>query len=55
MDLFSEGNTVYVIDTSGLINLDFTFNRDIPVFTAIWEEIEDLIRQGCFKTIDFVE
>ncbi len=55
MDLFSEGNTVYVIDTSGLINLDFTFNRNIPVFTAIWEEIEDLIRQGCFKTIDFVE
>lgn len=55
MDLFSEGNTVYVIDTSGLINLDFTFNRDIPVFTAIWEEMEDLIRQGCFKTIDFVE
>lgn len=55
MDLFSEGNTVYVIDTSGLINLDFTFIRDIPVFTAIWEEIEDLISQGCFKTIDFVE
>lgn len=55
MDLFSEGKTVYVIDTSGLINLDFTFNRDIPVFTAIWEEIEDLIGQGCFKTIDFVE
>lgn len=55
MDLFTEGSKVYVIDTSGLINLDFTFNRDIPVFTAVWEEIEDLIRQGCFKTIDFVE
>lgn len=55
MDLFGEGNTVYVIDTSGLINLDFTFNRDNTVFIAIWEEIEDLIRQGCFKTIDFVE
>jgi hypothetical protein len=55
MDLFSEGKTVYVIDTSGLINLDFTFNREIPVFTAIWEEIEDLIRYGRFKTIDFVE
>jgi hypothetical protein len=55
MDLFSAQNTVYVIDTSGLINLDYTFGRDNPVFTAIWEEIEDLIRQGCFKTIDFVE
>lgn len=55
MDLFSEVNTVYVIDTSGLIHLDFTFNRDNPVFTAIWEEIEDLVGQGCFKTIDFVE
>lgn len=55
MDLFSEVNTVYLIDTSGLINLDFTFNRENPVFTAIWEEIEDLISQGCFKTIDFVD
>lgn len=55
MGLFSEGNTVYVIDTSGLITLDYTFSRDNPVFTAIWEEIEDLIGQGCFKTIDFVE
>ncbi len=55
MDLFSEGNTVYVIDTSALMRLDFNFKRGNPVFTAIWEEIEDLIRQGCFKTIDFVE
>lgn len=55
MDLFSEGNTVYVIDTSGLIMLESTFKKDNPVFAAIWEEIEDLIKQGCFKTIDFVE
>lgn len=55
MDLFSEGKTVYVIDTSGLLRLDFTFKRENPVFTAIWEEIEDLITQDCFKTIDFVE
>lgn len=55
MDLFSEGNTVYVIDTSALMRLDFNFKRGNPVFTAIWEEIEDLIRLGCFKTIDFVE
>ena len=55
MNLFNEGNTVYVIDTSSLIYLDFYFKRDNPVFTAIWEEIEDLIRKGCFKTIDFVK
>jgi len=55
MDLFSEGNTVYVIDTSGLIMLESTFKKDNPVFAAIWEEIEDLIKQGSFKTIDFVE
>jgi hypothetical protein len=45
MDLFSEGNTVYVIDTSGLIMLESTFKKDNPVFAAIWEEIEDLIMQ----------
>jgi len=55
MDLFSEANTVYVIDTSALLRLDYTFKRENPVFTAIWEEIEDLITQDCFKTIDFVE
>lgn len=55
MDLFSEGNTVYVIDTSALIRLDLTFKRDNPVFTAIWEEIEDLIIQRRFLVIDFVE
>jgi len=55
MNLFNEENKVYVIDTSGLIRLDMTFKRDNPVFTAIWEEIEDLIRNDRFKTIDFVE
>lgn len=55
MDLFSETNTVYVIDTSGLLRLDYTFKKENPVFSAIWEEIEDLITQDCFKTIDFVE
>lgn len=55
MDLFSEGNTVYVIDTSALMRLDLTFKRENPVFTAIWEEIEDLIVQGRFLVIDFVE
>jgi Domain of unknown function (DUF4411) len=52
---FSQGNIVYVIDTSALIRLEYTFKYDNPVFVAIWEEIEDLIRQGCFITIDFVE
>ncbi len=55
MDLFNANQRVYVIDTNALIHLDFTFKKEIPVFTAIWEEIEELIRQGCFKTIDFVE
>lgn len=52
---FYQGNIIYTIDTSGLIMLESTFKRDNPVFTAIWEEIEELIRQGCFRTIDFVE
>lgn len=55
MDLFNADQNVYVIDTSALLRLDITFKREIPVFIAIWEEIEDLIIQGCFKTIDFVE
>jgi len=46
---------VYVIDTSALILLEYTFKYDNPVFTAIWEEIEELIGQKRFKTIDFVE
>ena len=52
---FNLGNIVYVIDTSGLIILEATFKYDNPVFSAIWEEIEELIKQGSFKTIDFVE
>ena len=48
-------NRVYVIDTSGLIMLESTFKYDNPVFSAIWEEIEDLVKQGRFRTIDFVE
>lgn len=46
---------VYVIDTSALILLEYTFKYDNPVFKAIWEEIEELIGQKRFKTIDFVE
>lgn len=52
---FNQENTVYVIDTSGLIKLEATFNYDNPVFSAIWEEIEELIKIGSFRTIDFVE
>ncbi len=55
MDLFNEGKTVYVIDTSGLLRLDLNFKRENPVFIAVWEEIEDLIVQGRFRIIDFVE
>lgn len=46
---------VYLIDTSGLIMLESIFKYDNPVFKAIWEEIEDLIKQGRFKTIDIVD
>ena len=52
---FNQGEAVYVIDTSGLIILESTFKYDNPVFKAIWEEIEELIGQGSFRTIDFVE
>lgn len=52
---FNQGNIIYIIDTSSLIMLESTFKYDNPVFVAIWEEIEELIRQDCFKTIDFVE
>jgi len=55
MDLFNTNDRVYVIDTSALLRLDLTFKKEVPVFTAVWEEIEDLILQGGFKTIDFVE
>jgi hypothetical protein len=52
---FNQDNEVYVIDTSGLIMLESTFKYNNPVFKAIWEEIEDLISHGNFRTIDFVE
>jgi hypothetical protein len=52
---FTPGQTIYVIDTNGLINLEYLFKYDNPVFKAIWDEIEDLIAQGTFRTIDFVE
>jgi len=52
---FNQGNTKYLIDTSGLIYLEYTFKYNNPVFAAIWEEIEELIQNGNFKTIDFVE
>jgi hypothetical protein len=52
---FNQGQTIYVIDTNGLINLEYLFKYDNPVFKAIWDEIEDMIAQGTFRTIDFVE
>ena len=48
-------NRIYAIDTSGLINLEVTFPPTNRTFLAIWEEIEDLIKQGRFRVIDFVE
>ncbi|NQW29973.1 MAG: DUF4411 family protein [Ignavibacteria bacterium] len=55
MDLFSQGNTVYVADTSCLIKLDVSFKKSNLVYAAVWEEVEELIIQDCFKTLDFVE
>ncbi|MDD3722159.1 MAG: DUF4411 family protein [Lutibacter sp.] len=52
---FYENETIYVVDTSALIMLEYSYKFDNPVFKAIWEEIEDLIPTGCFRTIDFVE
>ncbi|MFI5263095.1 MAG: DUF4411 family protein [Candidatus Kapaibacterium sp.] len=53
--LFEGTETIYVVDTSALIMLESTFKPDSLVFKAIWEEIEDLISHGYFRTIDFVE
>ena len=52
---FNQGQTIYVIDTNGLINLEYLFKYDNPVFKAIWDEVEAMIAQGTFRTIDFVE
>lgn len=52
-DLFNQ--TVYVIDSSALINLKNKFDYDNNVFKAIWEEIEELIQNDALITIDFVE
>ena len=55
LDFNNSHDKIYVIDTSALIMLDVTFKYENPVFSAIWEEIEDLIRFKLFRTIDFVE
>lgn len=55
MDLFNTENTVYVLDTSALIALDYSYKRTNPLFAAVWEELEDLLAQGRLKIIDFVD
>ncbi len=55
MQINFTGNTIYLIDTSGLIMLESLFKYDNLVFEAIWEEIEELIQFDAFRTIDFVE
>lgn len=45
----------YCLDTSFLIYLEATFKPDNPVFSAIWEELDDLIKQGCLVTSTFVQ
>ncbi len=48
-------NIVYLVDTSALIMLESTFPKDKITFSAIWEEIEEMISSSRFITIDFVE
>ncbi|MEQ9405805.1 MAG: DUF4411 family protein [Cyclobacteriaceae bacterium] len=52
---FNPDESKYLIDTSALIRLESTFKYDNPVFKAIWDELEDLIRSENLRTIDFVE
>ena len=54
-DFSDKESKIYVIDTSGLIKLDLTFPSDNAMFSAIWEELEDLISQGRMRIIDHVE
>ncbi|HEY5235567.1 MAG TPA: DUF4411 family protein [Rhabdochlamydiaceae bacterium] len=51
----SEDSPIYVVDTSACIRLESIFKYDDPVFKAIWNEIEELIANGSFRIIDFVE
>lgn len=44
----------YVIDTSSLVHLEQNFDRESVVYEAVWQEIEELVGQGCFKTLEFV-
>ncbi len=53
--LFSTCEKTYVIDTSGLIKLESTFPPGNPTFEAIWKEVDNLIAEERFRTIDYVE
>lgn len=53
--LFEDLNNIYVADTSALIDLERYFKHDRPAFKAIWDEVEEMIGHGNFRTIDFVE
>jgi len=46
---------IYVIDTSALIRLDFVFPKNNSAFSAIWDEIEELMSKGRFRTLNYVE
>ena len=51
--LFDVG-AVYVIDTCSLINLARKFSHT-PTFDAVWQEIDDLMKINCFRTLHYVE
>lgn len=52
---YDSDKITYVFDTSALIKLESTFKHDNPIFKALWDEIEELIKSGQLKIIDFVE
>jgi hypothetical protein len=43
---FNQGNTKYLIDTSGLIYLEYTFKYDNPVFSAILDQFFNFLPNG---------
>ncbi|MEQ8423704.1 MAG: DUF4411 family protein [Cyclobacteriaceae bacterium] len=55
LSLVNNEKKIYLADTSALIGLEVIFPKKNKTFTAIWEEIEDLILNGQFKIIDYVE
>ncbi len=52
MKLFDKS---YCIDTSALIDLKRHYPKNEPAFKAVWDETEQLIKEGNLFTIKIVE